>query len=297
VSARPLTLRFDGKAEPFATIYRPTGVVKFTAPAGNADEGFFVEFDAGAATVRAYVQGADVPLYASAPSVFGGILSPSGEALLTPVSGEPGSLNVSVPIDPNVVELAEKQVVGSRPCNFFSLAPTKFEPLKATGSEARKLVAIRPGKVKLAKELNGGTFATLTAVDTSRLAQALAVSGSQTRIAWAVGPVTVFGWVPGAQLSERSEEANLVAGTAAPAQRETGVAAWKSARCEKDMALVAEVGGVKRVVGSVRSGKVFQIGPEQRGFRGVAFPQTDLLASDKAYLWISASQAASCTML
>jgi hypothetical protein len=296
--ARPLPLRFDVSAEPFATTYKPATAVTVLAPVGSAAQGNFIEFEAGAALVRGYVQSADMLLYATAPSLFGGVLSPLGTAPLKSVSAEADSLTVTVPTEVAQVEFASGFAPEARPCSFFSLSPVAFDPLKATGQSAQRHTNLRPGRHELRAEQTGPVVATIVVGREGDfgMADVLAVSGSKRRIAHRLSNSLLVGWVDTATTHDVEGASGVDRLDPARAPRETGVASWKTAKCAEDLPLVAEVSGVKKTVGIVRAGKNFQLGPEQKGFRGVAFPQTDFMATDRAFLWIPAAKTASCTL-
>jgi hypothetical protein len=295
-----LRLRFEAGLEAFATIGKATAV-KVMVPAGPSSQGYYVEVDAGVVVLRGQAKDTDVKLYPVLGTALKGFVAPRPGAGLRWTKGETDSLTFDVELDGSRVVPADKDFGESRPCSFFSLSPKDFDPLKVTGNEPRKRAALKTGKHELKKELSGGVFATLVADEKSPYAYVLATSGSQKRIAWPVGEAMVFGWVPAASAPDQAEP--LVAGEwakgappAAIVARDTSVASWKNAKCTDELPLVAEVDGRRQTVGSIRPNKAFQIGPDQNGWRGVAFPTADVLATDRAKLWIPSSKTVSCTM-
>ena len=295
-----LRLRFDASGEAFASVGKVASV-KVTVPAGPSSQGYFVEVDAGTVVLKAQAKDADLKLYPSLGTALKGFVAPRPGAALRWTKGEPDSLTFDVELDGSRVVPADKDFAESRPCSFFSLTPKDFDPLKITGNEPRKRAGLKTGKIDLKKELSGGVFATLTADEKSPYAYVLATSGSQKRVAWPVGEALVFGWIPALSAPDQPEP--LTAGEwskpAPPAvlgARDTSVGTWKNAKCTEELPLVAEVDGKRQTVGTIRANKAFQLGPDQNGWRGVAFPTADVLASDHGKLWIPSSKTTTCTM-
>ncbi len=295
-----LKLRFDPSSEAFASVGKVASV-KVTVPAGPSSLGYFVEVDAGSVVLKAQAKDTDLKLYPALGTALKGFVAPRPGAGLRWSKGEPDALTFDVELDGARVVPADKDYSETRPCSFFSLAPKDFDPLKVTGNEPRKRAGLKTGKIDLKKELNGGVFATLTADEKSPYAYVLATSGSQKRVAWPVGDALVFGWVPAASAPDQAEplsagEWSKPAPPATLGARDTSVATWQNAKCTEELPLVAEVDGKRQTVGTIRPNKPFQLGPDQNGWRGVAFPTADVLASDRGKLWIPSSKTTTCTM-
>jgi hypothetical protein len=286
-------LRLSTAGAPFASLTNSKSV-KFSLAAGSGNEGAFVEADVGAAVLRGRVSEASFSLYPQSPSVVKGFLVPESDTAVKLVKTDVDTVVFAPVFAAERLTTADTDLTESRPCAFFALTRKTFDALPATGADPRGTVALRPGKVELKKELNGGVVATLTTTDRSPMAQLLATSGTQKRIAWSSGGALVFGWVPSKSILEVGGIAGGVGAGGTQPWTNPGIAAWTRVKCTEDLPLVGEVGKERSVVGTIKKGKFFQIGPDLQGWRGVAFPDSPVRNGDNGRLVVPSMNTAGC---
>ncbi len=286
-----IKLRFDGTSEPFATVNRPRSY-KASLPKGP--EPILVELDVDAAIVSGYVEAADVALYSAdaIPLRDAFVLLP-GVALKWE-GADVDQVKFSIPIDKKRAVPADGSLEASKPCSYFSLDKKDFQPLRATASDSSRRTAIRPGKYELTNEAIGGKVVARIDSDASApYAVLLASQGTKTRIAWKVGDAVVYGWIDTKFTAANPETLQTGEWSRSPPfppppVRNTSFDAWKKVTCSTDAPLIAEVGDKRRIVGHVKAGKVAQIGPERGGFLPITLPESDLLSTDRAKLFVPA---------
>jgi hypothetical protein len=287
-------LRLTNSGAPFASLTNSKSV-KFSLAAGSGSEGAFVEADVGPAVLRGRVAEASFNLYPQSASVVKGFLVPESDTAVKLVKTDVDSVTFAPVFSSERLTTADSDLAESRPCAFFALTRKAFNTLSATGGEPRGTVALRPGKVELKKELNGGVVATLTTDDRSPMATLLASSGNQKRVAWTSSGALVFGWVPSKSIIETGGLG--LSGTGAGGVQpltNPGIPAWTRVKCTEDLPLVGEVGKDRSEVGTIKKGKFFQIGPDQQGWRGVAFPDSPARNGDNGRLVVPSMKTAGC---
>jgi hypothetical protein len=300
-TGRPSTvtpLQGTATGDAFATLDASSTDVKVSLSIGSADAGFYIESDIGSAVLHGFARGTSVALYPQSATSLHGFLIPTELSLPTIMKSDIDSVNFTPSFDKAILSATSTDLSESRPCSFFGLRPSGFNPLKATGSEAQKKGGFKTGKHEIRAELNGPVVASITTDEKSPEAYVLATSGSHKRFAWPVGrDAYVFGWA----LAKDLVDLNLpvsdppgVAGSLSGSARNEGVATWTRVKCKEDLPLVAELAGARQVVGTIKKEKFFQVGPDQKGWRGVAFPDSALRASDKGQLLVPSFKTVSC---
>lgn len=288
-----IPLRLAASGAPFASLTQSPSL-RLTVPVGNLAEGVWVESDIGPAILHGRVSDSGFGLYPQAATVVKGFLIPNDVTPVKAIKADTDAITFAPTFEPVAMAPVDKDLSESRPCAFFALKPKAFAALRATGNETRGPVVLRPGKHEIRKELNGGVMATLTVAEEPPLADWLANSGNQKRIAWDIGGTVVFGWV-----SSRA----VVESQALPSNRKIfvvnplpnpGVPTWNRVKCNEDIPLVGEVGTERAVVGMIKKERFFQIGPDLNGWRGVAFPDSPVREGDKGRLVVPSMKTVGC---
>jgi hypothetical protein len=297
-----LKLGFASATGYFASVGKPVSV-KATLPiAGQV----FMEVDVGSAVVHGFVGAESFAVYATdaTPLHEAFVMLPS-----VPVkwAGQgPDTLRITLPFDGKQVKPIgkdfEQQAYASveQPCAYLSLDKKAFNPLTATRADSTREVAFVPGKHTLTTGADGqGPVASVETDMNSPYAVLLANQGLKSRVAWKSGNAFVFGWLDSKEVAVKTTTVSLgnwlkLEPIEPPKARKTGVDAWTKKVCSTALALIAETPEGKHVVGTIKSGKPVQLGPEKNGLSRVALPDSDLLASDVGNFFVPSAQATGC---
>lgn len=293
-----LKLRFSATSPAFSTVQNPDSV-KVVLAAGKSKDASLVEVDVGSATIRAVLPSDEIPLYPTTAAPVGGFAVPLGTARVKLRESAVDAVTFGVETGPLVKPASDLR--STKPCAYFAVSEQSFDPVAATGSPwTTRAAVLRPIKTPLLTKLDGGESASLDVNDSAQRVTVLATSGDQSRIAWQTADALYFGWVSSKGLVNSAETvaspSAKTSTTAAnkPAKRDTGIAAWKKVTCAEELPIVAQTKSEKFTVGTVKPGKVIQVGPNAEGLTRVAFPDSDLLAEGDAGFWVPTEKAVAC---
>lgn len=217
-------------------------------------------FETARIRVSGHVDPADVELYAAKAAVLGGFLIPlrlggwraaPGGLEATPVLGSNVEITGALP----PWKLACDQIMldeAPDPATAYPPAKKKDERMMLKSGQTVPL-STEPGGAEVAR-LKPGERARVTVLDRK---------GSAIQIGWSPGGAAVVGWVPASALEDppsgrqKGEEGRML-------ERSPRPQPLASLVCDKDVALIAEVGGDRASVGAVRAGATIAV-TERKG--------------------------------
>jgi hypothetical protein len=259
-------LRFGPGARPFAEVLRARNVT-LTLPVALASAGGFLELDADGVELVGRIEALEMPIYPAKAFVLSECFVPNHERRLVLRSAEPGWVEVEADSIPRLAA-ARGALAARRPCSDVSLAPVHFDAAATDAAMAvdtppppsRPPLWLRAGAVMLSSAPEGPMVARVESFeppdDTLLIhpVRVLAVAKAETRIAVETFGGTVFGWVPSDRLwksprkyVDLTHDSMSLLGRLPPERGEPIV-------CARDVPLVAETGGERRRVGTVRAG-------------------------------------------
>jgi len=257
-------LRFEAGGTPFARIKRASA--RLILPPGKASGGAAIEVEAGGLEVRGYIDADTIDLRPAKPFVMNGFVIPSVHARLRWTEAASGELTVTHELKEGIEVLTPLRV--RRPCDDFSIDDVSFDPEAALPKgKTKQVMALRSGpSIPLSIEPGGAPVARLVAsTDSINEVTVLETRGAASRIATWVDDSFVFGWVKSASLTKPRNgfgEGYGVGGLGLSG-RGGGVKRVR-VHCPDEVPVVAQVGEVRRLVGTIRQGAAIYI-VERRG--------------------------------
>ncbi len=302
------TLRFAPRSPPFAVVYRGENA-ELSLPSGDSSAGGSLSLDADGVSIRGVLVADEMPLYPAVPFAVSGIFVPNHERRLEWRSAKPGFLTVVVKSVAKVSTL-EGELSGERSCDDVSIGFVLIDDAaidRVLGPDVHRgewpqmpWKWLRKGKVPLAATAGGRTVAEIESVeppDDTLLVHPLhilAVAKGQTRVALRTFGGVLFGWVPTAQLWTSSRQyvdlQHDCFSILINPPREGG----SYVACSAALPLVAEAGGERRVVGTVRAGTPFEPLHERGEWTEIAFQHAGVEAPEGAAFLLRTADVVSC---
>jgi hypothetical protein len=265
---REIRLRPEGKA--FATFYgtkhAEVRLPEMAAMPEAADAGAaaakaprtaFVELDNTSARVWGLVPGDALVLHAGRPILLAGWAAPGPELPLRWLGSTPGKVAVELPLPKHVT--AKAPPVGERLCDDLSLGGASFLARDAIPAKSTGAAMLPDGvAIALAERLGGPAIAELIfPAGEDPLVDVLARSGTDARVAIfpstldPLADVVLVGWVPASLLRPHTHGFGgswATGGGASPASGRHRGEHWS---CPREVPIVAELDGDRRLVGAV----------------------------------------------
>jgi hypothetical protein len=304
-------LRFARGGRPFADVDYLSDI-KVRLPVAPVSAGGTVMLNAGGIYVEGLVEAHDIQLYAASPFVVSGVFVPNEEHRMDLRSAMPGSVTLIAHAGPSVRSLGT-ELVAERPCTDVSMGSVAIDakaidrvmgpPNSAMPESPHQYTLLRPGKIPLSSTPDGDAIVEIDSIQRSRdpmlifPVRVLSVQNDSTRIALRAEGGVLFGWVASARL--RTVKGHVVdlshdcpssyRGIRIPRTDESFVA------CDREIPLVAEVGGERRLVGVVHRGVRFKRVRSVTGWAEVQFLEKAVTAADGASFWLRESELADCS--
>jgi hypothetical protein len=230
-----------------------------------------VTLDAGGVTLSGFADPEETPLYAAAPLVLAGTVTPLGWSEVRFVASGSERVEISLAkgaLPSFVTGLDEAPVKGEAPCEALTLEPGAF-PVPAAIPRPVLGAALLEGEAVLLARTPGGEAA-LTLwpdPDDPPSVHVLERKPGATRIAWVLDESVVVGWVEDEHLVATDSRPRIPvphrASTVAPTVR-----APTRLSCPKPVPVKAEVDGAARFIGHVEAGRVLgvEIDDDGEGF-------------------------------
>ena len=235
---------------------------------GSPLDGAFVELHDARASLRGWLNGADVRLGIARPLVIAGYLVPYSWAALSwrGAGSAPGRVRVGAEDDPSV--RFEEPAVQEVDCDAVTIGdPPGFKPLDALPAPVGSSYAtLASASVAVAREPSGSTAAVIDA-PRARV-WTLGTEGSKTRILYPAARAFIFGWVDSSNLRATSEPASQPGtGGSWGWGSGPGLPFASSLGCDRRLPVVVEVDGKRATVGHLEANQTLQVsnGPRRRG--------------------------------
>jgi hypothetical protein len=287
-------LRLSADGPVFALINKPHA--KLHLPVGPSSASAALEVEDAGLVVRGFVKSTAFAIHPSKPLVLGRFVIPTPFANLSYTEAREGQVSIGYEIGPGV-EVLSPPLGASVSCSDLTVDYASFEATAALGSSSNlKDEQMRLGHaVALRAELGGEVVARLRPQDAEdSVVQVLERSGGSKRILWWRGTAVVFGWVAASEIRPLSVGlSGYGVGHGVPAlPRSTAI--LYVLRCNRDVALFAESGGLRAKVGSVKSGTLIEVLERGPDFYSIQMRSTNIAAAPTARLFASAYVLASC---
>jgi hypothetical protein len=307
VSAGRVYLRFVAGGPAFAELFTGTNV-RLTLPSALASAGGTVTLDAHGLLLQAHIEAAEMPLYPAAAFVMNDVFIPNADLRLLWRSAKPLRILVSTqPI--HRVEPYAREFTAERECRDISLGGVLIDDAAidaAMGTTAKPAPPrppwpwLRSGKVPVSAAPNADLAATLDVFeprDDTLLIEpprVLSVDKGYTRIALSGFGGVLFGWVPSNRLTtstlqylDFSHDSSSMLG---PPESRPGNFVW----CDHDVPLVAEIGGERRLVGTIRRDAQLERLRVVAGWCQIDFRDTGIASVPGASFWARESDLVGC---
>jgi hypothetical protein len=261
--------RSRGKATELSLASGGPVFAQFTAPRavlhlmpGMASAGAKVELENEGLVLRGLVAGEAFRLRPARAFVMGGFLIPTMFAELIWTESEGTDILVSYDLGPSV-QVVQKPLLAKLACADVTIDSAAFKPEALAGlAESTKDGLLRTGQpIALGTKPESAPVAWLNASDDrAALVKVGRQEQGKTLIWWWRDTALVFGWVSSSDLQKREALPGVGygGGTGVPSLlRSKAVIA--TARCQKDVPVVAEVGAKRATVGLIRTGTLIEI--------------------------------------
>ncbi|MFO0550365.1 MAG: hypothetical protein U0271_18365 [Polyangiaceae bacterium] len=290
------TLRVDDAAAPFADT-TPTGVLGILRPQQSTEVSIAASHPGPPPTLGLHLEStalaldgradtASIALYAAKPMVLGGMIIPTDRLTLVEASAD------GVTVEPKLgATIALAAPVRARvPCADLRLRSPTFDGLVDLPAKPQRRAGLRAKKtVSLGVEIGGGGIAARITPISDTAVEVLETRGRATRIAY-FDLAWIFGWVATSELGPAPQE-----DTATRRACDEGVMGAPDREpldrvaCPKDVPLLAEVGGVRSVVGRVRANAHLVPLAREAGFTVVRVPG-DVIHAAEGARWLVADK-------
>jgi hypothetical protein len=273
-----------------------------------ASAGGTLTLDAHGVLVQGHLEAAEMPLYPASAFVMSGVFIPNQELRLLWRSAKPGLIKVATqPL--HRVESYEPELSAERECRDISLGPVVLDDAaidRALGATATPAPLRKPwrwlraGRLPVSAAPDGDFVATVDVSEprddtrTTSPPRVLAVDKGHTRIALSGFGGVLFGWVPSQQLTtstleylDFSHDAFSLIGPPLPHP-------GHFVGCGHDVPLVAEAGGERHLVGTIRKGTTLEPLGALAGWRQLELPDAGLVVAAGASFWAREADLADC---
>jgi hypothetical protein len=275
-----------------------TDWIEATLPAGSSAVAK-VRLGAGGIHLSGVATPAGLPLHPARPFLVGDLIVPNSNRRLawTTVTSEGIGLELTVePQDKNWI-IVKGPLRAVRPCADLSLHSfDEFDEFDAVGGKRdRAPVLVRPGPpAPLSARPDGPVLADLM-VDRKGRDEVHVIDrqGGWARIAASRSNLLIVGWTPDARLGKPSKRKPANDGTMWGDEL-PGPPPPRAAVCAKGMPLVAEVGAVRRTVGSVGPGVPMLPGRPSGDLVAVTFPQSSVQPTKGARFLVRHADVRDC---
>jgi hypothetical protein len=288
-------------------------------PKGDAAQGAHVSLKLAGLALQARVLAPELELYLRRPQLFQGYLWAMAGARVEYLRAAAKRITYAPPRDRRL------QVTGTLsaelPCEAFTLDATdveEFDAERVVGGRHSVLETqwLGSAAVPLSISPRGPVVALLdtrTGEDASEpdAVAVLETRGNMSRVAYWLDAVVVVGWVPSSALASTREPSewgalNLITPwgpteplgasdpTRALAAPELGPEA--KPRCVWNAALSAEIGGIRRQIGTLASAIPILVHERRQGFRAIKLLHPALSASEGTTLWVSERSIYPCEL-
>jgi hypothetical protein len=305
-------LRFHPGGQPFAEVFGGKDV-KLALPVALASAGGMLTLDAQGVVVQGSLEAAEMPLYPASAFVMSGVFVPNGERRLVWRSAKPGLITVATEAVPRL-RVSNGELVAERECKDISFGTVVIDDNAIDRAMHAKIVPVpvgparpwpwlRPGKLTFTATSEGDALAELDVVEprddslTIQSPRVLAVAKGQTRIALKTFGGVLFGWVPSTQLvTSTLMYTDLSHDCFDHVSHVPKPSVGRVVACARDVALVAEAAGERRLVGLIRAGAQIKPLRTLTGWSEVEV-EAGVVAADGASFWARESELASCPPL
>jgi hypothetical protein len=298
-------LRFGPGMAPFARLFHGTDA-RLHIPVEGANAGALVELDANGVLVRGRIDAKELPLYPASAFTVADVFVPNHERRMLFRSARPGFLTVALEPMPHI-RGRHGDLTAERACTDLSLGAVLLEQaaidtaLRAPKSASRPATDwLRPGRVPLAPAPGAEAAVEIDVVeppDDTLLVhpvRLLAVERDHARIAAQTFGGTLVGWVPRAQLRRVSRQyvdlSHDCFTSVINAPRTDG----HFVTCPRSIPLFAEVGGERRMIGTIRSGVAVEPTLPRSPYTQVAFRDAGITEAEGASFLVHTADLTSC---
>ena len=300
-------LRFVAGGPAFAELFFGTDA-RLALPAALASAGGTLTLDAHGVAVQGHLEAAEMPLYPAVAFVMSEVFIPNHELRLLWRSAKPGRLAVAAqPI--HRVEPEARELTAERECRDISLGGVMLDDaaidlaMATTATRAPPQPPwpwLRSGRVSVSAAADDDTVATIAVLeprDDTRVIvppRVLAVDKGHTRIALSGFGGVLFGWVPSKQLTTSTLQYLDLSHDAFSLISPPRPGGGNFVACAHDVPLVAEAGGERRLVGTIRSGTRLEPLGTLAGWRRLELPDAGIRPATGASFWSRESDLAGC---
>jgi len=300
-------LRFEAGGRPFARIFSGTGV-KLELPVALASAGGTLTLDAKGVVVRGHLEAMEMPLYPASAFAMSGVLVPNHQRRIIWRAAKPGVMVVAAGPIPRLRAVG-REFSAERDCKDVAIGHRNVDDdaidkvMKAErpyAEPSRPWPWLRSGKATLSAEPEGDVVAEIDVIeprdDTLLIhpPRVLRAKKGQTRIALRTYGGVVFGWVPNSQIERSTRQYLDLSHDNSIYLTRAIVPEGAYVTCRRDMPLVAEVGGERRLVGTVRAGTHFDRAETRQGWTEVRLHNVGIATEEGASFLLREADIAEC---
>lgn len=293
----PAPIRFRADARPFVSLSGASATFDLTTAGPGA--GAVVRAVVRGFTVQGLAAANDLPIGPARAFAIGGFVVPGPEARLTWKATAPGSITLGYTPDESIEVLPEARPVGATlPCDAIALEPSGFEARGAAPHGAKEHEALlAAGKRALfARTPEGPPVVKLKVGDSDMVVTVVETRGRRALVRVDLPTSVLFGWLAASDLRPMPKDfvsESFGVGCLGLSGIGPTPTVQKKVQCDDMVALVAEVAGERRTVGSVAAGAMIALLPHQGDLVPVALPM-GLTAEEGATVGVLASHVAGC---
>ncbi len=285
-------LRLSADGALFATVAQ--GPLALVIGPGKSTQ---AELDDGRIRLRAFVDVRQIVVHPRRALRFGGFVIPGPSAGFALLSAKDDALRVEYRLQPHAeLRVSPSTLRASVACEDVATDFAPSRPWDDGGWSGAESARLAPARVIALSERAGGRAVATVVAPGSYPVHVIERHGSRARIVIPDGADVLIGWVAASALLPPALALGAIGtvGHGAGTGTGQGFGAFTSVRCAHALALIGEIGRVRRTVGEVRAGTSLIPGTPRDGLVPVGLRVHFLDLAPHAELLVDEAQLADC---